>query len=467
MPDHWKSLANLLGAPGIDMPESAAPESSIPATTPATDRTKESAERDSHLRDVEPAHAPSNVVTKRPSNAAFSEQVPRDRSKFRTPAKPEPPPAAEAADLEMPSDKQGRDSMVSDSRGSSAKPEVEKRRSSWDKLTKLFGMGSSSDVEAAPAIEPSPSQPKQVSAPRSGQEKVVSASSDALEAMFVDVPRQSEGDWRSESSLRVVDDVSWEEEETDVAPKTKDAPIADSESIDEVRGRGRRRHRRRPGQRDRESDQVSTGKNARKDEEEIAGSVGWSEDAVVDEPVESADQWTEPETFAAESSDDEPPNAERRSQRRHRRGSRHRQSDASSDVPRREPESRLEEPPRREASNRREDLPRREQVSKRDHDEKRGGGERRPSRENREREPVRRESPQVDYDARAEENIDEVEIDHDVDMVGDTGEAGNKHRKIPTWSDALESIIANNMSNHRRNEGQRDGGPRGRPRGRR
>ncbi len=505
MSDHWKSIADLLGAPGMDARRRLPVEP--PALGPASSEYIETTRKD-----------------KEPLATPIAEKaVERDL----------PARGRIAVDASPPAVKEQKEEKIASQPEAKHEPKSEpvKRRSSWDSLTKMFGLSSASEevakkpepttVEEAPARvvrEPAPrasSRSERVESerprPRLDSPPAIDDASDsqansALDALFQDAPRQPGKDWREESSLRIVDDVSWDidDSDDDVSKETSSsAPTSDEDSS----GRGRRRRRRRRGGRGRDRD--STESTSREpDEQAVIGKVGWDDEPAADDSVEILDPWGEPKITSRDSealdSENSEFEAERRSNRRRRRGRGSRRNDeAEGTVPNGETEAgaRKEKIADRSTDSDRDTTRRdatREVARGGDSDHRRHSSDRdrtlargrdrtemdrtdrdRPERETRERTAaerssssdrvrasVDREIPKYDR-SRADDASDEIDEVFDVENENELDEGGNKHRRIPTWADSLESIIANNMENHRRYDGGRDHGPRGRPRGRR
>ncbi|TVS13443.1 MAG: hypothetical protein EA424_21445, partial [Planctomycetaceae bacterium] len=83
-------------------------------------------------------------------------------------------------------------------------------------------------------------------------------------------------------------------------------------------------------------------------------------------------------------------------------------------------------------------------------------------------------SPEADQEAvqvsEADDSADDPDDDHHDDVSEDDDDdlsgASVKHRKIPTWDEAVALVISNNMESRARNPGNGNRG-RGRGRGRR
>lgn len=479
MGDHWKSLANKLGAPGMDAPVSE------PAPPPEPVKP---APRQSAAAPVEP---PRSVRAPEPAPEPIPEPI------------PEPP--AEVA-------RKG------------------KRKSSWDTLTSFFGISSPEPApeisSAAPAetdaLEAGFSKPapRETERPTRAKPPTPTPKATALDELFGDAPRQ-ELSW-DKPAPRMVDDVSdWDDEPIVDAPTLDDqadtfTPAREADDDSREPTRRRRRRRRGGGRRDEVrdgSERVESDRPARttpRDETPIDDDIEpW--EAEIDE-VEAVDDWTEPSTFVAASDldidadvDPDAPLPQRRSSRRRRRG-RGRSERAEGSLPVADSASEIREP--RPA---REPRPPRDPQESRELRDTREPREPRETREVREPRPARepRESSRparAPRESRALENEMEVEarpertrrepreprppregrsrparearrepvapvddLDNQVDSslaaeLEDDGTGTNRHPKIPTWADSLEAIISANMENHSRND-HRGGGGRGRPRG--
>jgi ribonuclease E len=507
MGDHWKSLANKLGAPGVDAPSSE-PAQEAPTRSPAPP----AAPRERHV-EIEPESHRSH----------------------------EPPvaeaPAAPAADA-------------------AHKPEKSKRKSSWDTLTSFFGISSSAETEtkvpeissAAPAETDALSRPagrgaaegrrgqsrsegrherrhetpargaegrspetrptEARSAERSGEKLFGSrapetkpAKPSALETLFGE--ESQEIPWEKPAPRRMVDDVSaWDDENEEATVSQSRRSDSFEEPLGEVGPEGevlseedaeapqrRRRRRRRGGRRDRETTREEAA--GPKAAEESFGE-DWEAPELL-KPVASGDSWDEPASFEEQALTTEKLPAEeldedaqpvRRSGRRRRRGrGRDRAEETVAGEVREEREVREPRPTReprepRESREAREARESREPVSReailRETGQGRvpreagpeptSGGER-PRREGRGRgnRSAASEAPRREVAAVAADDIDD-QVDSSLALELEGDEGPNRHPKIPTWADSLEAIISSNMENRRRGD-QRGGPPRGRPRG--
>ncbi len=460
MGDHWKALANKLGAPGVDAPSmESAPQAKEETNQPA------------------PHHAPT--ASTYPAPASQGDEI---ELSFR--AKPKPPrteapsqaSAVQASPAAQPATPVARETAIEAPAAPAAsnKTDKPKRKSSWDQLTSFFGISSPASEEA-PADDVSSSAPAETDALLTPRQEPSPPS--ALDALFGDAPRQ-ELSWEKPKPRRMIDDVSsWEDEpirvDDDDDPRAMDPqalnPEARALSGDETTDEAsaptrRRRRRRRGGRRDRDDAPRTSDRDelsSASDKHEPAGSGdAWDEEDVVD-AVESSEQWDEPTTFESDAGEVEETNQpERRSSRRRRRG-RGRGREAGAPVD--ELDSTREAEPRspRQREPRPEGLePRPVREPKEPRDESVSERPRREGRSRRSR-PADSDAPRRELAAVNAEN-DEI----DTSLTAELEEGGpNRHPKIPTWVDSLEAIISANMENHRRLDSQRGGPSRGgRPR---
>lgn len=480
MGDHWKSLANKLGAPGMDAPIGE------PAQPKETDK-------------------------------------PTPRSAAPAPVEPPPPPPEPTPEpvAEVPPDT-GRKG---------------KRKSSWDTLTSFFGISSPEPapetISSAPAetdalgstfTKPAPRESEP--APRSHAPTKPPKTS-ALEELFGDAPRQ-ELSW-DKPAPRMVDDVSdWDDEPIVEAPTLDDqadtfTPPSEVEA-DEEREPGRRRRRRRRGRRD--------GERSDRSESDIDRPARAKDVAPIDDEPEAwesdlepsaTNDWEEPASFGVVDEldidadvDPDAPLPQRRSNRRRRRGRGRGERTEGAASPAADSASEFREPratreprepreprerergPRevREPRENRPDRPVREPIALSDELDV----EARPERSRRERSSEGRERLSEGREGRSSEGrerssegregrsgregrqrpareprreavapVDDIENQVDSSLAAELegeAESGNRHPKIPTWADSLEAIISSNMENHRRSDHRGGGGSRGgRPRG--
>lgn len=449
MADHWKSLANKLGAPGVDEPEEVVEH--VPQAEAEPTSGEEQA--DSPLAPAEdaPDSDDGSELEGAASPQADAEADSPEVIHALAPPKAQPTPTP----VEEPQAKR------------------KKRRSSWEKLASMFNVSSGAaeqELEEEPAESPE-AEPDPAPARASGSEvRVADTGNDepdederpglalfdapekdvnpALESMFGDAPRDEDLSWTPRRK-RVVDDVGWgetdaskddeaaERDEGSSSPARADRDRTSDDEDEMGRGRSRRRRRGRRG-RGRDADPAS---------ELDSG----------DSPEASADErWSGPTDIG--DGDDEGEEVERRSNRRRRRGRGRSDAErARSDGERPENDKPQDvgwsdeaedddgEGEERVASRRR---PRRGERSERG-DSRRRGRSRGAERQERDERPER--------DSRQEDSAEDADDDQDSETP--------KHRNIPTWADALQTLVESNIENHKRNEGNR-GGNRGR-RGRR
>lgn len=445
MADHWKSIANLLGAPGMDVPEAAKPTEEPEPVTPEPEATSEDAgeSTESSLSLDPPGRVDFDLVVEVSEDGDVGDASDsRDANEDGDPAattdqdaesKASPPEVIRAV---APKPERSKKAPAA----SETKP---KRKSSWEALANLFNVSVERPPEPEAVPEDSEENAEEVANSDLsifGDEAEAEDANPALEAMFADAPRESADDWAP--NKRMVDDIGWEDEAGEEGSRLSEEPAGSSEisrdadpEREPVR-RGRRRRGRGRGGRDSQNRRESS------ETGELAPANRWEDD---DSSAESPSTWTEPDSFDADGGDEDR-EVERRSNRRRRRG-RTRSGDASKrdDVQARDDGDRLEG--RRSAEDDFEDAPRRSSSR-----EEREGG--RPRRRRRSSESRSSEGP-----ARETENLRD-EADRD-----EKAEVEPKHRNIPTWVDALQPVIEANTENHRRSESR--GGSRGRSRGRR
>ncbi len=471
MGDHWKSLANKLGAPGMDAPVSE------PAPAPETPK---------------PAPRPAAPVHTEPPRATRAPEV--------EPAAPVAPPVEPPPAPEPPADA-GRKG---------------KRKSSWDTLTSFFGISSPEPApevsSAAPAETdalPEPAKPARPAArqtERPARPTPAAPKGTALDELFGDAPRQ-ELSW-DKPAPRIIDDVSdWDDEPVVDAPTLDDqadtfTPPGEAGDETEREPTRRRRRRRRGGRRDEVRGEA---RREQTDSDRPVRSSPRADTPVDDEveaweveldPIAAEDDWVEPSSFESVSDvdidadvDPDAPLPQRRSNRRRRRG-RGRSERAEGSLPPAEASSEVREPrPPREAREPREVRePRdvRETREPREAREPRESSrtarppresraledemevEARPERTRREPRTPREGRQRPPREARREPIAAVDDLDNQVDSslaaeLEDDGTGTNRHPKIPTWADSLEAIISANMENHSRSDHR--GGSRGRPRG--
>lgn len=521
MADHWKSLANMLGAPGIDSPAkpTPAPESEPKSETQEEKLAEEPAfdvgDEEEVVADVAPPEEDSVVEVAaeasgdddssldgqsseeleaivdevvevvEDANGDDASDVEEDSASEATGAdspseseeesgepslsfKSLSKPAPKASDAEP---KQDDGAAVISALGTKAKgkpaekPDKSKRakpkrKTSWDTLAGMFGLGSSAadDTESVDDGDEGLDADSTGEAPSAElslfDENESSDENSALEAMFPEASGDSKDSWASKR--RVVNDVDWDDDDY---PKSKDAkePVAQadaSESTQELSfssgdkedeesdtrsSKSRRRRGRGRGRRDQERDSRPS---------DNGGDDEWHapRDDRESQNRSSSDSdigWDEPESFEADSEDGVEVEAERRSNRRRKRGRNRRSEgdDRREEFADSEPTGRS----RRDADDRDEEDSRDDRYEAR---KKRG-----PSDE-RDEEPRRRRRKRPDSrKSNSEEGADQDES------------AAPKHRNIPTWTDALDALVENNIENHKKVESR--GSSRGRSRGRR
>ncbi len=430
MADHWKSIANILGAPGMEAPETS--ESEVEKAAEPSNLSPES-EASPEADPAEPALSTEDIDAGEAEGTAAVENVPEVISAVA----PKTKPAAKAEDSRV----------------------KKKKKSSWESLAGLFNI--TLDPQEAPEKEQASEE--SIEQEEDTQEKPElsifdaseSDSNPAIEAMFADAPREGTEQWNADR--RVVDDVSWDEAEMPLAesdaseeepvPRRSPEPSSSGDEDEEAPRRGRRRRRRgRRGGRSSEREATSSSASDQQPE-------AWGGDEL--NSVESSDAWSEPETFEV-SDDDQQGDVERRSSRRRRGRSRGRPREEAVEGNQDEPLARAGEVDDELDTGEVESRPRRR--GDRESSSRESGGRRR-----------RRRKPADSRRDVAGPRIDDLDSDRgDQDLDGhdeeDRGE-GPKHRNIPTWVDSLQAIIEANTENHRRNENR--GGHRGRGRGRR
>ncbi|MEZ6080642.1 MAG: hypothetical protein R3C56_34705 [Pirellulaceae bacterium] len=297
MADHWKSIANRLGAPGVDEPEvetpaeqpapkavrpSPAPSNKPPVrdTTPSTATAPkaggDTASPDSALSPEAPATKPAEFYfdpnqpipdealsfkSSRPSLAPHEPAQPREPGRTTsTPSTPLPaarsysepsPPSAAEARREAPS---MPDRFEPETPPAAPPP---KRKSSWESLANMFNIkvDRSKPVEAAP--EPKAAETKPIDTRTSSSRPVRPAAEDdqqlsifaddrpprsnpALDAMFGDAPQggtQARSDeW---GKPRVIDDLGWDSDDDTPAPMRGGFAESDEPQSDAMSGSSR------------------------------------------------------------------------------------------------------------------------------------------------------------------------------------------------------------------------------------
>ncbi len=504
MGDHWKSLAQKLGAPGMDDPstsndEAAAVSETAETTAPPATPNEEFVEP---LSEVMTPAAEPEVVDEKPRKRSSWEAL---ASMFNIQVDRTPPPEPAAPPKPAPT-------PVAPARESRPAAQREKPRFNEPRRGR----------ENAPESEPR----LQVF-----QESSDSDTNPALESMFADVPRGDVDSWKK--TPRVVDDISWDDDvsssvEKEIEPEFISEAFSGDidlprEDVAETSERPARRRRRRRGPRRPEGTEAAP-RSDRDTNREL--------DDV--ESVVPGDDYAEPDSFEADLSEAAEPvgsaDPERRSSRRRRRGRKRpsddavgptrtddgelnaeRASERVGDRPERLPRTdrgsdRMDRPER--TSERPERSAERPERSERSPDRGRGRRERSPEVGDRnpdrsaertvdrssDRSADRDDAPRSDRGDRGDGRRDkrterseprgdrpprvreerplpprsDIEEHDDADDLEDldSHDSGDKHRNIPSWADSLQAIIEGNMENHKRND-NRGGPPRGRPRPRR
>ncbi len=315
MADHWKSIANKLGAPGVDEPE---PETQEAETTLEGSELPESKPDEAAVDEASPVseEARSDEADSFASGRDAFSPLPASPKSFSE-SKPKALPETRVTESkrEQPAPQPKREEPAPE-------PVKPKRKSSWESLASMFNVKIDRS-KPAEVEEPAAEAVDQVAADESDEESPLSIFSGdkgdtnpALDAMFGDAPRESV-DQRG-SHPRVVDDLGWADEEPPPVTRSEEAT---SDEGDEAPRRGRRRRGRGRG-RGRGRDEVADQNAAEGPDADADAGVRWS----AGEPSESVDDWQEPESFTdsgdrddfESSSPDEL--SERRSSRRRRRG---------------------------------------------------------------------------------------------------------------------------------------------------
>lgn len=348
MADHWKTIANALGAPGVDEPEVEAepiasevkPEPAPKSPQPqfSQESNKSLADRQATARNQDTDSSRERVSTEVRGSLDNSSTefvfdpnlpIPDEALSFkstkipRTPPQTtpaagsfsEPPTPAAEARREAPR-MPDRTEPTSVPTAASPPPKPAKRKSSWESLASMFNIkvdrSKPAEAEEEPPQPVEPTPPAAAPIMRDSDRSVRSGSarqaSDqqlsifsggqpttepnaALRSMFGDVPQSTNESW---GKPRMVDDLGWDDEEakpTSTAHSTAKAsfqpsqPAADDEVGEETVRRGRRRRRGRRGRGD--SQESSAPATEKADH--------WGE---VEEVASSGDDdWPEPECF--------------------------------------------------------------------------------------------------------------------------------------------------------------------------
>jgi hypothetical protein len=493
MADHWKSLANRLGAPGVDLPEETQgePISSKKTESQPIEESASSAESlggaegaQSEFTSAQPAAQHEQGTAEELGFGKGDDLEPESERDVVLQSGDQPDSASSEAKAppEVISAVQKKTSAAKARAEASKQPKKQKRKASWESLARLFNIQSEREPEnepesAAEALSTEPAASAEVESEREqredklplfGEEPSDVDSNSALKDMFGEVPRKPAKEWRQKR--RVVDDISWDEDLEELgADEDEELTAEAAEEADDIEAFGpvdedvgeRPRRSSERGRVHRDIPEESGERRGRRRRRRGRGREGRTAEPAPERdwepaPVEAeSDSWDEgdigfvAEVFGDEEEFDE---VERRSSRRRRRG---RRAEAPTDVEQSDfresafgPETEAEEEDaglaERPAGRRRK--PRR--SDRRGPDEARRGE---ASRRGEERTRAEASSSQLDEPPEA-----------DADDAEDAPAA--KHRNIPTWTDALRTIIDFNTDNHRRNENR---GQRGRPRGRR
>lgn len=472
MADHWKSLANKLGAPGVDEPEAeelqAVPElpSAVKSGLDEKRAHEPKSSDESSASDGQRATSDSvsaqdtasthdTSATQRPAltDAAIADNPSEViQSVSRSLSAADAPPSAAFEHSQTASSK--APSMESE-KTQAAKP---KRKSTWDSLARMFNLQSDRPIEPetedAPEVTDKGSAAEDAPAEPADDLSIFSknAAKDdanpALEKMFGEPSRERREPWKTKP--RMVDDVGWgddddtivdEEDEPSTAGLDESRELKDSE-IEE--GEPPRRRRRRGRGRRGRSETAASPKLGEEYEDSLDSGSRPAADSLEAEGAD--DEWDEPEITTRRDEDEDVVGEmpERRSNRR-RRG---RGRDRSQDRRDAQPTSRAIPPAREQIADAddEEDLVESLDESETDTRDDRGprrGRRRRKPREDRESAPAAA--------AVARTRPDEVDVE-DADEDGEN--MATKHRNIPTWADSLQGIIEANTENHRRNEGR-------------
>ena len=281
MADHWKSIANRLGAPGVDEPEvevqaeepkpkAVHPQSASSVKAPVRDSARSADEAPKASRgaashvSAQPAESiaakptamgpaelsfdpnmpiPDEALSFKTSRRSLTQNEPAQppESRTATPApSPSPPAARSFSEPSPPSAAEARreaprmPDRFEPETVPAAPPAVTppKRKSSWESLANMFNIkvDRSKPVEAVPeakAIE-SPVRPQRPARPTADEDQKLSIfsgersprSNPALDAMFGDTPPSS-SKTRSDDwgKPRVIDDLGWDSDEDKPAVK--------------------------------------------------------------------------------------------------------------------------------------------------------------------------------------------------------------------------------------------------------
>ncbi len=511
MSDHWKSLADRLGAPSVDPSARRAREKTTPPPVSAVappapagnypvDSTQESNEdlaekSDSGESPLNEIHLPQSSLEDALNLSATDQksgpesQVGNQHHEADAQAKLDPwgSPASDDSPKVSQQPTMAIGSMVSKPKSTNTpEPEKKKKRSNWERVANLFGLGSETE---------SPTEQSEVTGQEelAGQSGLLTPSQDSnpvLEELFGHSTTEYTGAW--DRPKRIVDDVGWDDDALHAKGHSEDKSFSskpgassklsmddlatpqlaeDASALDEAADetspedsdapRRRSRRRRRRGKRvDGEGERLGPRADpeaAEIDLDDLESTRG--DDTAGDSYRGRADVRKE------ESTDSDL--AERRSsrRRRHRGSGRERDSSSISDSPGTEVGSndliddQVEASPKAFAP----DFAERKEGGDEDSLPARGRRRRRSrggSKATDAQEPDRH-SRQQSASAAPDEIDDSVEED---DADSESGAEQRLHRNIPTWEDTLSVLISANMENHRRNEnrGSRGGRFKGR-----
>lgn len=331
MADHWKSLANQLGTPGIDVPEAAQtsdgesvessqrePDALAPETQPSP--TAADFEADSLEKKVQPAAR----STQPDAGASGGSSTAPPESTFDSPAHRGAEPTAEKP-------QKGTQGMTAKDKAPDARP-AKKKRSSWESLARMFNI----PVERAEPDEPAvveAVEPESVAEPEVQPPNILSMSTGepstpenpALDEMFSEASGAAKDSWGAKP--RVIDDLGWGDEPADKTDED-DRPSAAAETApaeDDLDGesdvrRGRSRRRRRRGR----GGQAESAAPAEEKSSASTDSAPTSRASEAGEKPAKEFGWGEPESFEAASPETEDANRDEPAAEPERRGNRRR-----------------------------------------------------------------------------------------------------------------------------------------------
>lgn len=485
MSDHWKSLADRLGAPSFEpsvrrskeLPSQPVAPPTAPSSPPSVDDTKESREE--------------------PQRRAIKQQV---------------TDSSQSAVVRAAISSQSVPEQVDQAPATAGEPAKKKKRSNWERVANLFGLGPEPEPEPEPQVQPAevleplrpPRESRQTRAaspqtdasslekktrhPQRESRSSAAASDDlglfdaaanrddtnpVLAEMFGSPPSNFTDAWEKPS--RMVDDIGWDEPANDpwsVPDDDRDlvlettSEIADDDQDDSDASDSEESPRRRSRRRRRRGKRVD-GPAARSEDRSDSGTdMQDASHASNDEGDGPGDDVSSDDVFSGDLSSGEMP--ERRSSRRSR-FRRTERSGPSHAEPRRS--DRMEAEPRSIEEDEPE-LADEGAAPSGDFDSDSSGsastGRRRRRRRSRGsgRSDRLESQDQLPEDREGSEAVDELEELDLEDSPGEGREGNRSNRNIPTWEETLSVLVTANIENHRRNEsrGSRGGG---RPRGRR